>query len=179
MMEIIHNKSQEINNVNYTDSYNMLMRKKLLIPIICFFISGCKKNTEETKVYSYDLFAFGISYGFCIKECATFFALIDGKLYPDNVSRYKKDSIEFKAESLPHEKYLIAQKLIEEIPAYLRNNPNQVIGCPDCLDQGVVSLLTKKDGILQYWDIDPFVENQPMEIRSYVKNVTDIIKQLE
>ena len=145
-----------------------------LILLILFFSSCTKDNLDDI-----DYFAFGKAYGFCLENCATFFIIKDGNIYPDEMNRYLKDTLIFKSESLPVEKYYLAKKLIDRFPTYLTNNPDKTFGCPDCADQGGIHIEIKEMGQIKRWHFDTNVSNLPVKIQDYVQEISNVIDQLK
>lgn len=94
-----------------------MKRFTLTILTMGLLFLSCKKSHISPEKY----FIFGISYGECIDDCATFYLISKGKLYPDSV-QYRSNSTElqFKSMALSNEKYLQAKKLMDNFPTYLK-----------------------------------------------------------
>lgn len=149
--------------------------KKVLILAFCISMFGCSKKIS---LQSDEYFAFGTARGFCAGNCANFYLIKNGQIFPDDMYYYH-DSLTFKTTPLSNEKYLLATQLINNFPDYLKNNPNKIIGCPDCADQGRIYIEQKSNGRKYYWHIDTNVESQPGEIKEYISQLKDIVAQLQ
>lgn len=151
------------------------MKKAIFIAFMILAVVSCKKTNFE-KV---DSLSFGIAYGFCAGNCATFYKLEGGKIYRDSSTRYTgPGSIIFHPEALSKEKYLLAKELKDKFPAYLLKNVDQTFGCPDCTDQGGIHIEVKENDVLRFWHIDTNTSKQPAEIRTYIERMLSIISQL-
>jgi hypothetical protein len=152
------------------------MRIKLL-PLIALLISlsFCTKDSLN----DLDYFAFGDAHGFCLGNCANFFIIKDGKIYPDDMDFYIESSIKFKSEALPNEKYELAKRIIDNFPTYLIDKPNKTFGCPDCADQGGIHIEIKEKGQIKIWHFDTNISNLPHEIQDYVQEIVLVLEQLK
>lgn len=81
-------------------------------------------------------FALVSAHGFCLSNCADFFVIKNGNIYPDDFDYFVDSATKFKSEALPIQKYNLAKKLTDDFPVYFIKNPNKTFGCPDCADQG-------------------------------------------
>lgn len=154
----------------------MLKNQFAVLLLILATLSGCEKNHEPD--FNEGLI-FGVAYGFCAGDCAHFFQIKDGVLFEDKIERYLGDDISFGDAPLSQDKYNLAKPLVEEFPEYLKEHPNETIGCPDCADQGGYHFIQKKEGESQYWHIDTNTSNQPIEIRAYIEQVKSVLEQLQ
>jgi hypothetical protein len=139
------------------------------------FLSFCTKDSLN----NIDYFIFGDSYGECLGNCANFYLIKDHNIYPDSMNIYYNSPFYFKKSPLSKEKYDLAKKLVDDFPDYLAKNPNQTIGCPDCHDQGGIHIEIKENGTTKSWHIDTEIIQLPAQIRSYLKEVQDVILQLK
>ena len=151
------------------------MKKNIAtILVLLVLLFSCTKDNLENIEY----FSFGDAHGFCLENCANFFMLKDDNVYPDDMNRYL-EPMKFKSEPLPVEKYYLARKLIDNFPAYLRNNPGKTFGCPDCADQGGIHVEIKENGQITRWHFDTNISNLPSRIQDYVQEISDVIEQLK
>ncbi len=151
--------------------------KVKLLPLILMIslLSFCTKDDTAGPEY----FAFGTAYGFCAGNCANFFIIRDGSLYPDEMDYYYGSDLKFRRDPLSKDKYELAKKLVDYFPQFLKKNPNKTFGCPDCADQGGIHIERKVNGEVQAWHIDTNSDSQPDEIREYIQEMTGIIQQLK
>jgi len=143
--------------------------------VILILSSSCTKDNLD----NIDSFSFGSAYGFCQGNCANFFIIKDGDIYPDDMDYYPGSSLKFKSEALPNEKYNLAKKLIDGFPEYLIENPNKTFGCPDCADQGGIHIEIEEKGQIKRWHFDTTISNLPTEIREYVQEISNVIEELK
>lgn len=145
-----------------------------LITLLCLSVSCTKESLENI-----DYFAFGSAHGFCLNNCADFFIVKDGNIYPDDFDYYTGSALNFKSEALTIEKYNLAKKLIDDFPAYLIKNPDKTFGCPDCADQGGFHIEINQGGEIKKWHFDTNISNLPVPIRDYVQEVFSVIEKLK
>lgn len=150
--------------------------KTIIVPfvLILIFSSSCTKEDLN----DIDYFSFGSAQGFCQGNCADFFMIKDGAVYPDDIDYYSGSSLKFKSEPLPAEKYKLAKKLIDDFPSYLIKNPDSTFGCPDCADQGGIHIEIMEKGQIKRWHFDTVISSLPAGIREYVQEVSEVIGEL-
>ena len=152
------------------------MRIKIVpLIVMLLFLSSCTKDNLD----NIDYFTFGNAFGMCQGNCATFFLIKGGSIYPDDIDYYLGNSLKFKSEVMPTEKYNLAQELIEKFPYYLIKNPNKTFGCPDCADQGGIHIEIQEKGVIKRWHFDTTISNLPTEIQDYVLEVSNVIEELK
>jgi hypothetical protein len=154
------------------------MKQLIVFLSILLAFSNCKKDKSSTVALNTDYFAFGTAYGFCAGNCATFFLIKENVLYPDSMDKLTSPLL-FNNKPMSEEKLILASKLKDNFPKYLLDNPNSVIGCPDCHDQGGIYIELRKEGTLLKWSIDTDSSQQPIVIRSYIQSVADCINNLK
>ncbi len=156
----------------------MIIVKNLLVMLLLVLttLSGCEENTRPD---SDEVLIFGVAYGYCVGDCAYFFQIKDGALFKDNIERYSGGDIHFDPDPLPEDKYVLAKSLLQQFPEYLRERPNETIGCPDCADQGGYHLILNMNTESQYWHIDTSMGSQPTEIKAYMDQVRTVLEQLK
>ena len=153
------------------------MKKYIFLLFILF--AGCKKEPPVIVVpENADSFIFGTSYGYCFgTNCTRLFKLEGDKLFPDvdlNHLTYNMLGIFFQTESLPADKVMLAESLKIQTPATLLNEPEEIIGCPDCRDQGVIYIETRTGGQVRKWYIDPDVN----EYASFCDSVRAVVHKM-
>ena len=144
-----------------------------LFILLVFLFSCTKVNLDDI-----DYFAFGSAHGFCMGNCADFFIIQDGKIYPDDMDYYNSSAMKYKTEALPAEKYKLAKTLIDNFPKYLNDNPDKTFGCPDCADQGGIHIEIKDKGQIKIWHFDTNISNLPVSIQDYVQEISSVIDQM-
>ncbi|HNP07264.1 MAG TPA: hypothetical protein PKN99_06540 [Cyclobacteriaceae bacterium] len=156
----------------------MIIMKNLLVMLLLVLttLSGCEENTRPN---SDEVLIFGVAYGYCVGDCAHFFQIKEGALFKDNIARYPEEELHFDKDPLPEDKYQVAKSLLTQFPEFLKERPNETIGCPDCADQGGYHLILNMNNAIQYWHIDTSVDSQPAEIRAYMDQVRTVLEQLQ
>ncbi len=151
--------------------------KTRIVPfvLILMFSSSCTKEDLD----NIDYFSFGSAHGFCQGNCADFFMIKDGAVYPDDIDYYSGSSLKFKSEPLTAENYKLAKKLVDGFPSYLIKNPDRTFGCPDCADQGGIHIEIKEKGQIKRWHFDTAISNLPAGIQEYVQEMTEVIEELK
>ena len=152
----------------------MKIKLTLLFGLI-LLLTFCKKDDLLKDNY----FVFGVAYGECNTDCATFYLIENNKIYPDNMNSYYNYPLKFKNDQLTLSNYNLAKKLIDDFPKYLTDNPNKTFGCPDCHDQGGIHINIKENGENKIWHIDPEISKLPLELQNYVQEIQDILSQLK
>lgn len=143
--------------------------------VILSLSASCTKETLE----NIDYFVFGSAHGFCLSNCADFFVVKNGNLYPDDFDYYYESALKFKSEALSIEKYNLAKKLIDDFPVYLINNPDKTFGCPDCADQGGLHIEISERGQIKRWHFDTRISNLPYQIQDYVQEISTVIEEFK
>jgi hypothetical protein len=144
------------------------------IVIISLLACSCEKDNQLS---GNDYFIFGTAHGECIGNCAIFYKITEDKLYIDDMD-YLAEFV-FLPEPLSYEKYLLTIGLVEDMPEYLSENPDETFGCPDCADQGGIHIEYRKNGVTHFWHIDTDVSQQPIEIREYVVELLSVMESLQ
>ncbi len=155
------------------------MRITFIIVIITFAGFFCKKInfSRNSKTSARDTFIFGTDGG-SRPGNYTYFKIENEKVYRNKAFAPGQETILFDSNPLPDDKSLLAKELKESFPGYLLNHPNQTFGCPNCADQGAIHIEMEHNGTLNSWDIDTDVNQQPAEIRPYIKRLLRIVPQL-
>ena len=166
------------------------MKKLSLLLVGIILLSACNKKTVDRPpgycgvaslpLDSTGYFAFGSTYGMCPGNCATFFEIKNGKLYPDSMDRYT-GTLYFKSNPLANDRLNLATNLLYNIPGDLRNYPDSTHGCPDCHDQGQYYIEYKANATapVQYWHIDTDTSVLPASVKwftVYLGNMIDSLK---
>ncbi len=146
-----------------------------LVIILSLTLAGCaEKGYPEPSA-----FVFGSWYGFCLEKCIHVYKLENGKLFLDNMSiRNQSEDISFQKTPLDEKWAKKAEELYKLFPAYLNKNPNIIIGCPDCHDQGVLYLAFEGKGKPIEWKIDPVENEHPREIEAFMRALKELISEL-
>jgi len=150
------------------------MKKAIIIAAISLFLFSCKKENTTVTV---NRLAFGVSYGFCVGNCAKFFLLNNDNLFADSMDRFTTPLL-FKNTALAQDKYNLAKELLTTFPKYLTLHSNETFGCPDCVDQGAIYIEATINGTTSYWKIDTDTGKQPDAVKAYINNLTTIVSQL-
>lgn len=147
----------------------------ILILLMILLTTSCEKNNLDPD----PTLVFGEAYGYCVGDCAHFYKINDHQIYKDDIERFWTDPPTFNPAPLPASDYELAQSLLTNFPEFLIQNPNQTFGCPDCADQGGIYIFYTNGTATYSWRIDTHVDNQPIEIRDYLKQLRDVIAALK
>jgi hypothetical protein len=136
----------------------------LLIIISC-------KNDNEVKINETDYLVFGHFYGECMGEtCVETFMLTDEKLYEDEKDNYfGTDQFDFR--ELGQDKFELVKDLIDDFPAELLDDTNDVFGCPDCADQGGLLVILAQNGNVKSWRIDQAKSAVPQYLNDFMDSI--------
>lgn len=124
-----------------------------------------------------DFFIFGVDGGL-LPGNYTYFKVQGEKTFRSKTSASAQETILFNTDPIANEKHLLSKKIKEDFPNYLLKHPNQTFGCPNCADQGAIHIEIGHNKTLKSWDIDTDVNQQPPEIRAYIKELLNVISQL-
>ncbi len=150
----------------------MNMKNLILTISILLLLTNCRKSTSLG-----DHFIFGSSFSECDENCANYFMLKKGELYPDNMTS-GSDKLKFKNKQLSQDKIDLAKKIESNVPDFLKNTSSSTFGFPDCRDQGMIYIEIKKDSKTTKFKIDTDTSEIPVEIRKYISDIKLTIGQL-
>lgn len=151
------------------------MKSFLFLSLSLLLLVGCKKDKTDT---TGGQLVFGTYYGECGGDCAHFFKIKDGALYPDNTDNYYGGTLQFSSTALPNDSFLLAKGLLDSLPQYMLNHADTTWGCPDCVDQGGIHIeYTSGDGVF-VWTLDSDTGSLPVETRAYAQRVKDVVRAL-
>lgn len=144
----------------------------LILCLAALHTASCKKSAKRG-----DHFIFGSFHSECAGNCASYYMLKDGKVYPDDMS-FERDKLKFKNKSLSQDKFDLAKKLEEEVPAFIINTKESTFGCPDCRDQGGYFLQIKRGANTQTIRIDTDLAEVPNEMRPFVIEMSKVLEEM-
>jgi hypothetical protein len=157
------------------------MLRIVWIPVFYLLLTAsCRTGYEVAPPIEEEYFAFGKAYGECGGNCATFFAVKNGKAYADDMNYFYRngEDLVFSPNPLSANKYLKIKELANSMPTYLTSHSNQTFGCPDCRDQGLIYIEKRLNGQKAHWMIDPDKDKQPVEIQNYIDKISTVFNQL-
>lgn len=137
-------------------------------------LSGCQRDNGVPG----DYFVFGVAYGFCMSDCAQLYQMKEGKLFADSMDKYPGEPLKFLNTPMSDDDYMKAKALLDSLPDYFLQHPDQTIGCPDCADQGGYHLLLRQDGVEHFWHVDTSVGQQPVEIQPFMQQLSAALQEL-
>jgi len=155
---------------------NKLLLKVLGLFIIAVVYVSCDELKEEDLVFNSEIttIEYGKSFGECIGYCNYSIALTENSLnYKiaswDNNGQYPEISRTVEIDSA------IWFELKEEIDFLLFRNLDEVIGCPDCADQGAEWVMIETSNISHQVTFE--YENEPEEIEDLVESLRDLMEK--
>lgn len=154
------------------------MRKFYFLFIITVLtLTGCSKDSDILAEKG-NYLVFGDFYGMCGSDsgCVRMYKLTDTGLYSDTGADYSLTHFNFSP--LSQEKFQLVQDLPEILPAELLLEEDDVLGCPDCADQGGIFIIRVQDGTIKSWRIDQQKENVPEYLHNFIDMVNTKIALL-
>ena len=123
---------------------------------------------------------FGQYFGLCGGEqCVEIFKFENDLLYEDTLDIYPSRDIYMGAYiPLDHTVFEEVESVRDEIPSYLLQRPDTTFGIPDAYDQGGLYLAYLQGQQEYYWHLDRDENNIPDELRSYQRQLRDLIDSL-
>jgi len=153
------------------------------LAIITFsLVLSCKKSGLLSRKDDYIIF--GEFHGFCGgNKCVNLYELTRTELLEDTLDIYPSiyfasTFVKCKFSTNRSDKYKIARALVDSIPEALLNDPTQVFGSPDNLDQGGFYLEVKKKGLHRFWFFDTYTQTLPNEYLGFHKTLSAILGEL-
>lgn len=152
-----------------------------LMLLSALLLLGCEKEktapsgSESTE----DYLIFGHFYGFCRgEECIQTYQLTATKLYEDTSDVYYNLEHDYSFVERSSEDFALASHLLDSFPTDLLDEEPEVIGCPDCADQGGLLLVYEINGIKRSWRIDNDRRNVPAVLHPYLASVDSVLTLL-
>jgi hypothetical protein len=146
--------------------------------IACFFVllvidSSCQKPQADTVVPDHFVFGYNGMMGFAYGK----YELNNGQIFPSDTAS-PAGTLNFLSTPLADSKYLLAQPLSQNIPAYFWSHPNQSFGCAGCADGPAFYVEAIRNGQKTYWYMDANPAGLPVEIQAYITQIGAVLKQL-
>lgn len=146
--------------------------------MLLILLLACKKsdNPEMSSSQSdFDRMVIGIYFGECGGDCASYYLLEDGEVFLDEVDSAFERNLKFSNDPLDVENELITEysNLVTLIPALLLDSQDQSFGCPDCGDWGAIHFSVDD----RSWTLDNSVDNNPEEIRAFVREIQRLLEE--
>ncbi len=152
-----------------------------LMLLSCLLLLSCEKDkpTPNGSESTEDYLIFGHFYGFCVGEqCVQTYQLTTTKLYEDTSDIYYNPEHDYHFVERSSEDFALASHLLASFPADLLDEEPEVIGCPDCADQGGLLLVYEINGIKRSWRIDNDRQNVPAVLHPYLTSVDSVLALL-
>ena len=150
------------------------MTRLFMIVSSLFLLVSCEKDpvlpVEDTLV-------FGHFYGMCAGEsCVLTYKLTSTTLHQDTIHNYSGTDLSFV--QLGDDQFEIASGLLSSFPTELLDETDQVLGCPDCYDQG--GLFIEYTGGLGQgsWRLDQTQSDVPSYLHPFMDEVNETIALL-
>jgi hypothetical protein len=165
------------------------MKKLSCLFTLCLLLGAFACSEEENDLSTpafanlgdIDHFVFGSYYGRCLGNCTQTFKLKSGGLFADKVDRgYPEPGMGFEDKSLSKADIELATKLLAEFPAELLKEEGEILGCPDCADQGGFYLeIQIGKSAPQVWRIDTDDSQIPKYLSAYTAKVRKVVEELQ
>ena len=150
-----------------------------LLLLLALVVLSCSK--KEITATSESTFLFGTTYQNCVSNCNKYYAIRNGNIYRAS-GEYLKGPMVIGTEALTPNQYDLGQKVVQDLPDYLENNPEETFGCPECENKGGIHIeYIRGSGLpsIRKWHIDTDTAAIPAEIRPYAIQILKTIDELE
>ena len=166
------------------------MKKLSLLSILCLLLGAfsCSQQNDDdlaapafVELGDVDHFVFGTFYGRCLGNCTHTFKLKTSGLFADKVDRgYPEPGMEFEEKSLSKEDIELATKLLKDFPEELYKEEGEILGCPDCADQGGFYLeIQVGKSAPRVWRIDTDDSRISAYLSAYTAKVRKVVEELQ
>lgn len=153
-----------------------MKRNYICVLVILLTLVGCNNDTEVISEKG-DYLLFGDFYGMCGGSgCVRIYKVTETGLYADTEADYNMTNFNFTP--MPQEKFLLVNDLPELIPSELLTEESDIIGCPDCADQGGIFIVYVHNGTVNSWRIDQYKPAIPEYLHTFVDTVNNKIQLL-
>lgn len=149
------------------------MRTLYLVLTLCIFLSCEKQPFNSTE----DYLVFGHFFGECMGEsCVLTYKLTSTALYQDTILDYSCTNNSFV--QMSEQDFNQVSGLLESFPTNLLDESEDVLGCPDCLDQGGLHIEYSGSMGEGVWRIDQIQSAVPEYLHSFMDEVNASINIL-
>ena len=155
------------------------MRYFFYLLLIALLTSSCNKEIIDIELNDEDYLIFGVYYGFCGQNCTILYKLTSEDIFQDDIDFGLPYEIPFQKDPMTRDKFEIAKQLTESFPKALLEEPKNIIGCPDCVDQGGYYIEYKTEDTRDHWRIDTFNDALPEYLVQYTDQLEEVINQLQ
>lgn len=147
---------------------------------LAFMLTNCKtKLPENPAAQGASELIFGRYHGFCMGDCVTLYKIADDQLFADQIKRLTEpDSLAFSTVPLSENAYKTAARLLADFPQELMKESQEVIGCPDCADQGGYYLEWRSGDVIRRWRLDTNHGDLPSYLATYTKRIESVLGAL-
>lgn len=151
---------------------------KIFITILIFLaliFTSCSESDKSVQVDKFDYLIFGHFRGECEgEECVETFKLTEDKLYKDTLDDYRGENLDFF--ELSSDIFQQVRDLKDYFPNELYSSRGEMIGCPDCRDQGGIFIQYSENGIVESWRIDTDKSKIPSYLHDFIDKVKEKIR---
>lgn len=158
------------------DILKNINRLKLLAFVVAITVIASCSNEDTIETENYDYLIFGHFYGECIGEgCVETYKLTDTKLFEDSNDNYSGQE-PFDFTELENNKFEEVKDIMDFFPSDLLSENENIIGCPDCADQGGLFIQYSKKGTVKSWRIDQSISQMPGYLHDFTDKVNEKIE---
>ena len=144
--------------------------KLFYVGLVILLVTSCKNDDVQPNLNS-SYFIFGSFNGFCAgHDCNTYYYLSGEDLNKVANTNLPGDLIRLNPFKYDDQKVLLAKDLLKKLPTKLFDE-SQIVGCPDCLDQGGVYIEIQTAKGKRSWFIDNDTAEIPEYLRDFVHDV--------
>lgn len=154
------------------------MKKMLFLLLALTIIGACKKDNNCTPSSgNVEYLIFGYSSCFCLDCCKAGYKIAGTDMFYGE--KNNQGAYIFQSTPLTADKYDLAKKLRDELPAELLNENGKTYACGGCADQPVYYVEMKKDNVTYHWQIDSQTDGFPDYVKTYSAKISDVLYQLQ
>lgn len=153
--------------------------KKIVIFFVLIITTGFGCTVGEgPRPLTAGYFIFGTYAGECFGNCFTGFKMESGKIFRDDLNYFYGNELSFENSPMDQDAYDRASLLLDSFPDFLKNNPGQKYGCPDCHDQGGIFLQLGEGANATSWHLDVINGALPPELIPYKERIQQVIAEI-
>jgi hypothetical protein len=153
----------------------------LAISIVMFSGLACEKECDCAGTGEFEYMIFGHFYGECGGEgCVEIYKFDREHLYEDSTDVYPNSQTAYAGAYylLPDTKFQQVKDLVDDFPAALYEEPDNVLGMPDAGDWGGVYVEIKmkdEQALSGFWLLDQHEGNMPQVYNDFVDRINEKI----
>ncbi len=134
-------------------------------------LTACKKTSAPA--FKANAYIFGVYGGFCSTGCSYYYLVRNGQAFEDSTLMAPT----FFAAPLADSNYTLLKPLIDSLPAYLKDHPNNNYICAACADQPIYYVAAINGNDTTKWNIDAMATT-PTAVYQYAVQVANALERV-